>query len=245
MALLKMERDFFIYTKDVDSNDIIKPHALLEIFQDVAAIHAGNLGCGYEECKAQNLAWVILYNKIEIVKPPKYFTDVVVNTWPKPARRIEYNREYEMVDGNGDLLVKGISNWAIINYETRSIVRKGVEFDGEYNEFTNYPEPAKRKLDLDESLVSDYFTYTTVADDLDHNGHVNNTRYLKMIFDHLKLHQQKKYINCIEIAYIKEAKFEETIKIGYNRLNDNKYMFIGYVNKEKCFEAIIGEKEYE
>lgn len=37
MALLKMERDFFIYTKDVDSNDIIKPHALLEIFQDVAA----------------------------------------------------------------------------------------------------------------------------------------------------------------------------------------------------------------
>ena len=245
MSTLKMNREFFIYTKDVDSNDIIKPHAISEMFQDMAALHANELGCGYEACKENSLAWIILYNKIEIVKPPKYFTDVIVETWPKPHRRIEHNREYLMKDKDNNVLVKGISNWAIINYETRSIVRKGYEFDGEYETFTNYSEPAKRKLELDESLIKDHFEYTTTCDDLDHNGHVNNTRYLKMIFDHLKLFRDKKYINYIEIAYIKEAKFEETIKIGYNKIDNDKYIFIGYINEEKCFEAIIGVDKYE
>lgn len=245
MSLLKMERDFFIYTKDVDMNDIIKPHAVLEMFQDMAALHAIDLGCGYEVCKKNNMAWILLYNKVEIVKPPKYFTNVNVKTWPKPARRIEYNREYLMVDENNEPLIKGISNWAVINYETRSIVRKGFEFDGEYEEFTNYFEPAKRKLELDDSSITNYFEYTTVADDLDHNGHVNNTRYLKMIYDFLNPQMERKYINYIEIAYIKEARFEETIKIGYNKIADNKYEFIGYVDNEKCFEAIIGVKDYE
>ena len=245
MSILKMSKDFFIYTKDVDSNDIIKPHAISEIFQDMAALHANVLGCGYEECKANSLAWIILYNKIEIVKPPKYFTDVVVETWPKPNRRIEHNREYLIVDKNNGILVKGISNWAIINYDTRSIVRKGVEFDGEYYDQTHYPEPAKRKLELDDSLINEYFEYKPSCDDIDHNGHVNNTRYLKMIFDFLNLPKEKKFINYIEIAYIKEAKFEQTIKIGYNKTNDDKYIFIGYINEEKCFEAIIGVKDNE
>ena len=66
---------------------------------------------------------------------------------------------------------------------------------------------------------------------------------LIFIFDYLKLPIEKKYINYIEIAYVKEAKFEETLKIGYNKINDNKYEFIGYVNEERCFEAIIGVKE--
>ena len=61
-----------------------------------------------------------------------------------------------------------------------------------------------------------------------------------MIFEHLRLSLDNKYINYIEIAYIKEAKFEQTIKIGYNRIDNDKYIFIGYLNEEKCFEAIIG-----
>ena len=244
MGLLKYEKDIFIFTKDVDNNDIIKPHAVLEIFQDIAALHADILGCGYEACKNNNLAWILLYNKIEILKPPTYFKDVKVMTWPKPNRRIEHNREYLMVDENNETLIKGISNWAIINYETRSIVRKPMEFDGEYYSFTNYNEPAKRKLELEEEFI-DYFNYKPSCDDLDHNGHVNNARYLKMIFEFIKPNLNKQYINYIEIAYIKEARFETDIKIGYNKIDVNKYIFIGYIENEKCFEAIIGVEDYE
>lgn len=245
MGILKYEKDVFIYTNDVDNNDIIKPHSVLEIFQDIAALHADELGCGYEECKKNNMAWILLYNKIEILKPPAYFKDIKVMTWPKPNRRIEYNREYMMVDEFYNPIITGISNWAIINYETRSIVRKPVEFNGEYYSYTNYPNPAKRKLELDESNINDYFTYIPTCDDLDHNGHVNNARYLKIIFDFLKPNINNQYINYIEIAYLKEAMFESIIKIGYNRINNYKYEFIGYIDEEKCFEAIIGVKNNE
>ena len=55
--------NFFIHTRDLDKYDIIKPSAILEFFQDIAGIHADELGIGYETCKQKNLAWVVLYQR--------------------------------------------------------------------------------------------------------------------------------------------------------------------------------------
>ena len=60
MSLMKTSMDFFIHTRDVNYNDIIKPTALLDMFQDLAGIHASELGVGYDVLKEKNYAWVIL-----------------------------------------------------------------------------------------------------------------------------------------------------------------------------------------
>jgi acyl-ACP thioesterase len=153
------------------------------------------------------------------VKPPKYFSNIKVKTWPKPTRRIEHNREYLMVDENDNTLIKGISNWAIINYETRSVVRKGFEFDGEYVTETNYLEPAKRKLDL-ELINPTYFEYKTTCDDLDHNGHMNNARYAELVFNTFKIDEFRK-IKSFECEYIKELKYNEDAYIMYDDIRNN------------------------
>ncbi|MDE7213990.1 MAG: hypothetical protein K2N42_05365 [Anaeroplasmataceae bacterium] len=240
MNLMKKTMDFFIHTKDVDYNDIIRPTAILDMFQDLAGLHAEELGVGYQALKEKNYAWVVLYQRYEMKKLPPYLDTVSLTTWPKPKQRLEFEREYLLKNKNGETLVQGISNWVVIDLNTRGLVRADkIDFNGEYESFTNYLEKCKRKLGLDASKITDRFTYKVMLEDIDHNGHMNNARYLNIIQNHLFEYGSKEYIKDVEIAYVKEAKHKDELQIGHFKLED-KEAFIGYVNNEVCFECLIG-----
>ena len=227
-------------TKDVDFNDMIRPTAILDIFQDAAGLHAKDLGVGYEMLKQKNYAWVVLYQKFEIMRKLPYLDTVLIHTWPKPKNRLEFAREYLITDKKEEPLVKGISNWVVIDLNSRGLIRSdSIMFDGEYVEYTNYPERCKRKLSLDSSLIETYFDYIVSLDDIDHNGHMNNARYLNILQNYLFTFGSKKYMKTVEIAYLKEAKYKDHLRIGHFVI-ENKEAFIGYVNDEICFESLIG-----
>ncbi len=235
--------NFFVHTKDVDQNDIIRPSAILDMFQDLAGLHAEELGVGYQHLKEKNYAWVVLYQRFEIKKLPPYLEQVNLITWPKPKNRLEFEREYLLKDRNGFDLVQGISNWVIIDLHTRGLVRSDkIEFQGEYETYTNYKEKCKRKLNLDSTRIEQYFEYEVTLEDIDHNGHMNNARYLNSIQNVFFNIDSKKYIRDVEISYIKEARYKDKIRIGHYSSKD-KDAFIGYVKDEVCFECLIGVEE--
>ena len=59
---------FKIRTNDLDTYDRVKPYVYLDFFQDVAGHHADILGVGYEACKKENIAWVLMKNRLEVIK---------------------------------------------------------------------------------------------------------------------------------------------------------------------------------
>lgn len=237
---MKKKMDFFIHTKDVDYNDVIRPTVLLDMFQDLAGLHAEELGVGYQDLKEKNMAWVVLYQRYEIKKLPPYLKTVQLVTWPKPKNRLEFEREYLLKNEQGEILVEGISNWVIIDLNTRRLVRSDhTHFNGEYETQTNYPDKCKRKLSLDATKITDTFTYCVTLEDIDHNGHMNNARYLNIIQNHFFEYGSKEYIQDVEIAYVKEAKYRDEISIGHFCLDD-KEAFIGFINQDVCFECLIG-----
>ncbi len=243
MGIMKMEIDIFIQTRDVDYNDIIKPTAILDFCQDLSGLHADVIGTGYETMKEKNYAWVVLYQHFEILKIPPYLKTVHLDTWPKPKGRLECEREFLMLDKDGTPLVKCISNWVVINLTSRSLVRADkIDFNGEYYDFTNYPNKCKRRLNLDPSLIQETTEYKVLYDDLDHNGHMNNAKYMTAIMNFYSLYGKKEYVNEAEISYVKEAKYGDTIRIGHYS-TEEKEAFIGFINDELCFECLIGVKK--
>lgn len=241
MEIMKKTMDFFVQTKDVDFNDTIHPTAILDMFQDLAGLHAAELGVGFEELRKKNYAWVVLYQRFEIECLPPYLDYVTLETWPKPKHRLEFEREYHLKNKQGRSLIKGISNWVIIDLNTRGLVRSDkIIFNGEFHTVTNFPEKCKRKLNLNPNGPMEYFHYEVKSCDLDHNGHMNNARYLNIIFNYLMSYGDKKYIKTAEIAYIKEATFKDIIQIGHYTI-DKQEAFLGFVNDELCFECLIGE----
>ncbi len=238
-----MDTKYLTQTRDVDMNDVMKPVAILDIFQDASEIHAEKIGVGYDAIKRLGYAWVVLFQEFEIKNIPPYCKEIMVSTWPKPKQRLEFEREFLMHTLDHKPLVQGRSNWAVISMADHRLVRANeVDFNGTYETFTNYPNRCPRKLRLDSNLIEDWFSYKVLYDDLDHNGHMNNARYLNILFNEYPLYQTRKYISKVQIAYIKEARLHEMIEVGHYHEN-GKEAYIGYVNKELCFECLMEVKE--
>ena len=244
MSIMKKEMKFFVPTSSVDLNDNIKPASVFDYFQDIAGLHAKEIGVSYETLKQNNLAWVVLYESFEIINMPPYLENVIVKTWPKPKGRLEFEREYYMENLDGVPLIKGISNWVAIDLDSRSLVRSDcINYLGDYYDYTNYPNKTKRKIGLDLNKVEDTFSVMVQYEDLDHNGHMNNARYLTHIYNNYPFDKKKAFCRHVEIAFIKEAKWKDIIEIGHYILEDGKDAYIGKVNNEICFECILTMEE--
>ena len=97
MATMLKERDYYVHTSMVDTEDKIRPAAILDLYQDLAGVHAEELGVGYDACYKMGLFWVVLYEEFETNNLYIPFgSKVKVRTWPRGRNRLEFEREYEM-----------------------------------------------------------------------------------------------------------------------------------------------------
>ncbi len=230
------ERESIIKARDVDLFDNARPAAILDLFQDLAGDHAMELGLGYEDAYKLGFYWVILAEKFEVVSRVPAYDDIVrVKTWPKPNGRLFCEREYEIVDSNDNLIIKGISTWGLIDINTRKILRPDLaSFKGEFYPRTNYKTPMRHKLGLRLGEVIKEYDYKVLLSDLDHNKHFNNARYLDVLYN-MNVINDREYSSC-EIAFIREAYHDDIIRVKYY-MEENKACFIGYLEDEVCFEA--------
>lgn len=219
---------FRLRTNDFDTYDHLTPSAIMDFFQDVAGSHAIHIGVSYEDMLKRDLLWVLLRTKYEVVKYPPLYSTVTVKTWPKPKGKIDFDREYEIYDEDGNLIIKGISKWVVVNRLTRRIsLTRDVNYScGLYN-YTNYPESINKIDDFDiEGLP--YKEQTTTFLDLDHNKHINNTSYAKYIINTIDL-QEEDLIKSFEINHINEVQKDMIIKNYYKK--DGKIIFVkGIIN---------------
>ena len=93
MNLMKYETRITLYNSYFDFNDRLTAKSILSIFQDVASIHAEEIGVGYESMLINNLYWVLSRIKFDVIKMPKINEVVVVETWPHIKGRIDFDRE--------------------------------------------------------------------------------------------------------------------------------------------------------
>lgn len=65
---------------EFDFLERIKPSAIMEYFQDLATVHASEIGIGYGEMKEQNLCWVLNRLSAIIDKSPKLGEEIIITT---------------------------------------------------------------------------------------------------------------------------------------------------------------------
>ena len=239
METMFLETEAYVREKDVSIKDNIRPSAILDYFQDVAGIHADILKIGYEDIIKDNLLWVILYSEFNVVKRlPLFGEKIKIQTWPKIKGKLEFHREFQILDSNNELLVTGISIFCLINTETRRLERASkVEYIGSYYEKSNYPEKIDRKLLFNIDNVLKEYNYKVLLTDCDHNLHLNNAKYLDIIYNMQALDLTKK-IKKVRINFLHEALIDEVIKVKYVKNEYGSDCFIGYVNDNECFTAI-------
>ena len=162
-------------TYQCDRYGLMRPVALMNKLQGLAGIHAEMLGAGQTYCASRNIAWVLTHMFVDIVDTPHAEEKLIYSTWPSITGPLRSERDFEIKDANGKLKVRAISQWVLIDLNTRRPARIS-------DVLPEWAGLTERVWNRDFDKGSDFIpTKTHVMacrfDDIDVNQHINNAVY--------------------------------------------------------------------
>ena len=233
---VKKEIEYRLTVGDLDRYDRLTPYSISNLFQEIASIHAEELGCGYDVMIAKNLAWIVARNRITIIDSNNVSKIVKVRTWPHPNGRFDFDRDYLLFDENDNLIAKGTSKWLVYDLKKNFLcsskgIMEGIDFE------TNSVYDTKLGK-IDYGNPDDYtfiYDHKIMYSDLDHYGHMNNAKYLVIMMNALNL-DESQMIEDIQVDYINQGYFGKIISV-YKKEVENEIYLLGK-EEEKIIFAI-------
>ncbi len=188
---------------DFDCFHRLQPSSVLDLFQDAAGRHAMELGSGYVHLAAKNQMWILSGVQYQILQQPCMYQTVRVFTWPLPVTSVTCRRDYRIEALDGTVLVKGTSDWAVMDGAKRRLVRAKEIYPENltYCLTRSFEDKMPRLTDFEPTDSG--ITAVPGFSMLDMNGHVNNTKYANLILDAADLTREES-IETFQIHYRKE-----------------------------------------
>ena len=171
----KLIEEHYLKSYQCDRYGFMRPITLMNELQGLAGKHADLLGVGRDVCLEKNIAWVLTHIFVDIVDMPRSDEVLVYSTWPSNTGAVRSERDFEIRDENGNLKIRAISQWVLIDLNSRRPVRIS-------DYFPNWNGLPERVWDREFDKATDFVpTKSHVMacrfDDIDVNQHINNAVY--------------------------------------------------------------------
>jgi len=234
-----------VTVNECDFNLGLKPAAFFQHLIDAAAVHAEQLGAGYDAMVAKNLVWVLSRMKIRYFRFPRVGETITIRTWPKTIqRRLFYIRDFVVLDAGGERLAAATTAWLAINAATHRMAPPNS---------LNMNLPAQsEKVGLAETLEriglakdgEEWLRVRAGYSALDILGHVNNGRYVDWICDAFPLEMFKEgRLDWIQLNYEHEILPGEEVSVMANRVESDPKVWalegLNRSNNTRAFEALL------
>lgn len=198
------EREYYLRAADFDRHSRFAPAAMLDLFQDVAGVHANRLGCGTVKYGEDELVWVLVKSKLQVLGDVKMYDKVRVRTWPLKPAAIRYQREYLITSEDGTPVVKGSSEWVLMHPVLRRVVPVKNAYPEGLEHCTDRSFEGRFTRVADFEAEGDGWAVQPRLSDVDLNGHVNNTKYANFVLDALQLDRDEA-VDAMQIDYHREV----------------------------------------
>ena len=197
---------------------------LYHCMQEAAGEDADRRGGGMDALFANGLAWVLLWQRLDIVRRPAAGEQLRIVTMPGKGRLGLYPRRFELWSGD-ERIGAARSVWAIINAETRSMAAlSDAPLSG---------ETERQSLRMDSIPAPDggeSFRFAPAAEYIDRNGHMNNAAYLAALAEYLPENSGF----GLSILYHREIMPGDEVPVHW-QATDGARLFQGTVGDEECF----------
>ena len=232
--IMKRSDKITLFSSYFDMNDRLSAKSILNMFQDAAGVHADDIGVGYESMLAKNLYWILSRVKFDVLKMPIPNQTVIVETWPHEKGRIDFDRDFKILNENGEVLIIGTSKWCVIDTETRTLQRtENVNYNGEVLTDKNY-EDRFAKIVVPTENLKESFVHEVRFSDLDHNKHMNNTNYAILAANAT----ESKVFSHFEINFLNECLIGDKIVVSSAKTDAGEYIS-GTVGEKIAFSVYV------
>jgi len=246
MGSYRFTKDYGIIYGNTAKDLKATPVALLQFLEDSAISHSDASNLGMDDLNAHQVSWVLSGWSIMVMRYPALSEKIRVETWASGFERFRATREFEIIDGQGDTIVKASSQWIFINTATKRPVRIPADFKDRYR--VDVSASFRDILpDIDKIKKPDSSTdYRVRKRDIDSNGHVNNVTYLEWMLEAVD-HETSGDLSpeCIDIVYKNGITFGTMIESAFEvKTKDNKGQLVTLheiKNKDKNTPSAMGK----
>ncbi len=219
----------------------IRASKILYELQEAGRVQMENDKPSVDDLLDRNLA--LMVNRIDMVISREAYDDeeIVYTSNACPSERATLLRVYNAKVGD-EQLAYASSIWSIVNFKTRRIV-KAKELNMKNYKLLRYRNPfGDRKFRIteeEEKAMEEVCTFKVGREYMDDNGHMNNIKYLEHVEDCIPELKEGKFIKEIRLHFIKEALYDEELKIKRLRKEDAYYFRMYKPDGEANFECEI------
>lgn len=159
--------------------------SLVNYFQDCSTFQSELCGQGIDALSRRHQAWLVLSWQIEITRRPLLGEKIITKTWPYAFKAFYGYRHFVLEDEAGGCLAKANSVWVLMDTDTGRPVKVPPEVLKDYPleprlAMREYP----RKIREPEG-GKEQEPFLVAKAQIDTNGHVNNSQYIRMAEDYL------------------------------------------------------------
>ena len=223
-----------------DRDSLMSIPAILDMFQDVAGIHADSVGIGAMELEEKGLFWIVSKIRLRISRRPLVEEMLDAVTWIQPADRVSCERDWSIsADGKTMAYVRSI--WAALRRDNGRPAHMADFYpDSDFSVAPPDNEPFTR-MRKDFEGAEPIGEYRIRSVDIDRGGHMNNVNYVRAMlgcFDCDTLAAMD--IRELDMQFIQQCYEGETIRF-VKRPSENAFMEVGALNEEGqvCFMAAL------
>jgi len=221
------EDKFIVRTYECQSNGNIKIYALMHYLQEIASIHADELGFGNTWLNEINGYWVLSNIRVEINLLPKWNDEVIIRTWPSGNTRLIATREFVGKERGGRELFRAGSEWTILNKDTnRPKNLSGLNM----NSLAVGPKVIEKEIERLKP-IEDYEQVEQVSvpySSIDLNGHVNNTEYVRWGIDTIRAKFQfEGDIRSLQVTYLAEVFMDDKLDLLVSAGSNSLFYVLG------------------
>ena len=196
--------------------------AILTILEDIAGLHSATVGLGLNEINETGYAWVVLKWQVQIIKRPRYNDELNVYTWSTSVDKLFAERDFKVIDTNGETVIIATSRWIYMDIYKRRPVRITTEIMDRYES-----EPERRvfseeitKNDIPDTEYTE-IPYNILRRDVDYLGHLHNISYLDAAYEIMpEEYFNGPQFNYISIDYRKELLKNDKVKAHFYRIDN-------------------------
>lgn len=223
-----------------DEDSYMTLPAILDMFQDIAGMHADTVGIGALEMEEKGLFWVLSRIKLRVISRPFIYDSLDVTTWIQPAERATCERDFSMAL-DGEIKAYARSIWAALRRDNgRPAPMAEFYPDADFCMAPPDDEPfARRSKRFDDAETIGEYRVRSI--DIDRGGHMNNVNYVRAMLGCFTREEIKEMdIRELDIHFVRQCYEGDTIRF-VKRPSEDSLMEVAAVNEEGtvCFMAAI------